>query len=151
MAEDDIYKNKAKYENFKKNLKSLLIVSHPQFGLTYLSHYMRLEAFKSHDFWIYLDSKHIKARKVKSAIDSQLKEFDKKHEDIKCIIIDSFDSTIIDHANILKCIDKDYKDVPIIVMSNYTGLYYNSRFNFSKLNTKLKTLHLQAMQRNKVR
>lgn len=134
-----------------KDPQPSMIVSHPQFGLTCLSHHMRLEAFKSNNFWVYLDSKHIKARKVKSEIDSQLKDFDKKSEDIKCIIIDSWDSSIIDHTNILKCVDNDYKNIPIIVMSNYSGLYFNSSFNFSKLNSDLSVLHLQAMKRNKVR
>lgn len=128
-----------------------IIVAHPQFGLTCLSHYMRLEAFKLNNFWIYLGSKHIKARNIKSEIDLQLKEFNKKPDDIKCIIIDSWDSTIIDHRNIIKCIDKDYKDIPIIVMSNYLGLYYDSSLNFSKLNSDFKVLHLQALKRNKVR
>jgi predicted MPP superfamily phosphohydrolase len=81
------------------NPRPSIIVSHPQFGLTCLSHHMRLEAYKINNFWIYLDSKHIKARIVESAIDSQLKEFDKKKDDIKCIIIDSWDSSIIDHRD----------------------------------------------------
>ena len=134
-----------------KDPQPSIIISHPQFGLTCLSHYMRLEAFRLNDFWVYLDSKHIKARNVKSEIDSQLNEFDKKIEDIKCIIIDSWDSSIIDNKTILKSIDNDFIGVPILVMSNYSDFYFDSSFNFSKLNSKLNVLHLQAMQRNKVR
>ena len=128
-----------------------IITSHPQFGLTCLSHHMRLEAFKSDKFWIYLDSKRIKARNVISEIELQLITFEKDKEDIKCIILDSWDSTIIDHKNILKIIDSEYRDIPIIIMANYLGFQLNFTFNFSKLNSDLQILHLQAMQRSKVR
>ena len=128
-----------------------IIASHPQFGLTCLSHHIRLEAFKLNKFWVYLDSKRIKARNVKSEIDLQLKEFEKDVEEIKCIILDSWDSTIIDHRNILKLIDSEYRDIPIIIMANYMGFQLNFTFDLSKLNSDLQLLHLQAMQRNKVR
>ena len=134
-----------------KNPQSAIIVAHPQFGLTCLSHYMRLEAYKNNDFWIYLDSNHIKARKLKSEIELQLKEFGKHAEDIKCIIIDSWDSAVIEHGNILKYIDVEYKGIPILVMSTYSCFYFDSKFNFSSLNVEFTTLHLQALERNKVR
>jgi predicted phosphodiesterase len=50
--------------------QSTIIVAHPQFGLSCLSHYMRLEAFKKGNFWIYLDAKHIKARNVPREIEN---------------------------------------------------------------------------------
>ncbi|MFC1535026.1 metallophosphoesterase [Thermodesulfobacteriota bacterium] len=134
-----------------KEPKSFIVTSHPQFGLTCLSHFMRMEAFKQNNFWVYIDSKHTKARNIKSEIDYQLMNFNMKSEDIKCIIIDSWDSSIIDHCNILKCIDDDFKDIPIIVMSNYTDYFYSSNFNFDDLDRNFELLHLQAMNRNKVR
>jgi predicted MPP superfamily phosphohydrolase len=131
--------------------RASFIVSHPQFGLTCLSHYMRLEAYKNGSFWVYLDSKHTKARNVEAVISSQLREFNRTVDDIACIIIDSWDCSVIDHRNILKSIDGEYKGVPVLVMSNYTTLYYAPEFNFDHLNTEYDILHLQAMQRNKVR
>ena len=131
--------------------QSCLVVAHPQFGLTCLSHYMRLEAFKGGSFWIYIDAEHIKARNVDKEIENQLIVFEKKQSDIKCIIIDSWEGSSIDHVNILKCLDENYLDIPIIVMSNYTEFNFNSNFNFSKLTKSFKTLHLQALQRDMVR
>lgn len=131
--------------------RSSVITSHPQFGLTCLSHYMRLEAYKANDFWAYLDSKHTKARNVQSVISKQLREFGKTSDEISCIIIDSWDSSIVDHRNILQNVDSEYKGIPIIVMSNYTSLFYDPDFSFEYLNTEFETLHLQAMQRGKVR
>ncbi len=133
------------------NPSALIVVAHPQFGLTCLAHYMILESYKINKFWVYLDSNHIKARKVLSEIDSQLNAFGKKTEDIKCIIIDSWDSYIIEHCNILKCIDNEYKGIPIILMSTYAGFNYKSEFNFKNLNSKFERVHLQAFERNKVR
>jgi predicted MPP superfamily phosphohydrolase len=133
------------------NPQPSFIVAHPQFGLTCLSHYMRLEAFKRGSFWVYLDANHIKARNVNREIENQLHNFEKRPDDIKCIIIDSWNSSIVDHVTILKSIDNDYKKTPIIVMSNYTELNYNINFDLSKLNTSFNILHLQALQRDKVR
>lgn len=131
--------------------RASVIASHPQFGLTCLSHYMRLEAYKANNFWVYLDSKHIKARNVQSVISGQIREFGKTSDEVACIIIDSWDSSIIDHRSILKSVDSEYKGIPIIVMSNYTTLYYDPDFSFEDLNAEFETLHLQAMQRGKVR
>jgi hypothetical protein len=70
---------------------------------------------------------------------------------MKCIIIDSWDDSILDHINILKCVDADYKDIPIIIMSNYTRFNFNSQFDFSQLTHHFDSMHLQALQRNKIR
>ncbi len=75
---------------------SAIIVAQPQFGLTCLSHYMRLAAYKLGAFWILLDANHTKARNVASEIDMQLKDFDEDRGSIKCIIIDAWDSSEID-------------------------------------------------------
>jgi predicted MPP superfamily phosphohydrolase len=131
--------------------KSTIITAHPQFGLTCLSHHMRLKAFKDNKFWIYLDAKHIKTRHIETKVQEQLAFFDKTFDDIQCIIIDSWDSSIVDNRNIFKSVDEDYKDIPIIVMTNYSEQHFNSDFNFSELNRKYDFIHLQALQRNKVR
>lgn len=131
--------------------KSVIITAPPQFGLTCLSHHMRLEAYKDHNFWIFIDANHTKGKKVLDDIEGQLFSFDKKKEDIKCIILDSWDSNVIDHRNILKQLDNDYNELPIIIMSNYSEYAYSSDFDFSKLKHGFNVLHLQALQRSKVR
>jgi predicted MPP superfamily phosphohydrolase len=151
--------SKSREFNNEENLLSLMIedprsaviIAHPQFGLTCLSHHMRLEAFKKGNFWIYLDAKHTKARNIETKIDEQLKLFDKISTDVKCIILDSWDSSNIDHRNIIISLDKDYKEIPKIVMLNYTEFNFNSNFDFSKLSSNYEVLHLQALQRDRVR
>ena len=128
-----------------------IIVAHPQFGLTCLAHYLRLEAYKLHNFWIYIDAKHTKARNISSDISCQLNNFSQSSESIKCIIIDSWEGSNIDHRNILKFVVENYKDIPVILLANYSDCYYNSNVDFSKINIDLKILHLQALRRHKVR
>lgn len=130
---------------------STIIIAQPQFGLTCLAHYMILEAYKNGQFWIYLDSKHSKARNIGKEINGQLEIYSHKEENIKCIIIDSWNSSIIDHRNILNFIDDKYHTISIIIMVNYLEFTYTSDFDLSKLNTEFKCLHLLALQRNKVR
>lgn len=131
--------------------KSSIILSQPQFGLTSLSHYMRLEAYKVNSFWIYIDASHSKARNILKDINDQIQDFEKKREDIKCIIIDSWNESIIDHQNILKIIDEEFENVPILLMIGYWGFAYSSEFSFSSLKHSFITLHLQALKREKVR
>lgn len=131
--------------------QSTIITAQPQFGLTCLAHHMRLEAYTKNNFWIYLDAKHAKTRKIANEIDAQLQDFGEKPENIKCIIIDSWNCSNFDHKNILKYIDSTYENIPIIIMSNYSGFNFCSDFDFSSLNNDFETLHLQALQRGKVR
>ncbi len=138
-------------EDIIKSPGFYVITAQPQFGLTSLSHYMRLEAYKNDNFWIYVNSKHVKARQVINEVSLQTKRFEKKESDIKCIIIDSWKSDDIDHVNIAKTISATYDKTPIIVMSNYRETYYSSMFDFAKINEKFQIIHLQALERNKVR
>lgn len=131
--------------------QSAIIVAQPQFGLTCLSHYMRLEAYKLGSFWIYIDAKYTKARHISNEIEKQLHQFNVSKKNIGCIILDSWDSADVAHRSVLKCVDDDYNGVPIIVMSNYTEYNYESDYDFSQLNTKFTVLHLQALQRTNIR
>lgn len=151
--------SEAREFNDKENLldqliedpKTAIITAPPQFGLTCLSHHMRLEAYKKNKFWIYIDTNHTKSKNILEEIKNQVLDFDKKHEEIQCIILDSWDSKLMDHKNILKRLDSEYEKIPIILMSNYSEYHYNSDFNFAKLKHAFTVLHLQALQRNKVR
>ncbi|MCD4818466.1 MAG: hypothetical protein K8S23_07220 [Candidatus Cloacimonetes bacterium] len=133
------------------NPRSTIIFANPQFGLTSLAHYMRLESYKNHTFWIYLDTEHSKSRKILKEIEEQCKSFDKKIIEIKCIILDSWNSSIIDHCNSLKNISDKFKDIPVIVMSRYAKYIQNNDFDFSQLKIDFLTLHLQALERNDIR
>ena len=134
-----------------QNPKAAFIIAQPQFGLTCLAHYMRLEAYKKNKFWIYVDAEHVKSRNVVKEIEEQLKIFDKNFNEIQCILIDSWDDSNQDNQKLLKFVDSEYSEIPIIVMSSYLGINYSSNLDFSSLKTSFEFLHLQALQRDKVR
>jgi len=131
--------------------KHSVITAPPQFGLTTLSHYLRLEAYKIGDFWLRVDVKHTKLRKLDMEIEEQLKSFDKTQEDINCIIIDSWDSNIIDHRKILCQLDREFKNTPVIVLKSDNVLQDKSDFDFNKLENKYQLLHLQQLRREQIR
>lgn len=134
-----------------KNPKNYQIISQPQFGLTCLAHYMRLEAFILGSFWIYINATNTKSRSLENVIEIELQQFGIKADDIKCFVIDSWDGSQIDHRNLVNKITDNYKNVPLIVMSNYTDNYFSSQHQPENITKKFDILHLQALQRNKVR
>jgi len=130
---------------------SSFIVAHPQFGLTCLSHYMRLEAYKNNSFWIYIDSFHCKSRKILKEIEEQCLQYGKRTQDIDCIIVDSWDSNEVDHQHLLLEIDAKYQDVPLIIMMAYSEFIIELDIDMLKLLHKFEIFHLQALKREKVR
>lgn len=133
------------------NPQSALILAQPQFGQTCLCHYMRLEAYKKGAMWAYVDAKHQKTRKVLDVIQEDLRSFGVMAEKPDCILVDSWDGSIIDHTNMLKCLDSEFRETPIIVMIDYTEPTFGGDFAFSKLNHKFEMMHLQPLRRTRVR
>ena len=138
---------------------SALILAQPEFGQTCLCHHLRLEAYKKGSIWVYIDAEQTKTRKVLDHIREQLDIFSVEQLDLwdtensrpECIVIDSWDGDIIDHANMLKCLDSEYPETPILVMVNYVESTFNSEFDFSKLQHKFQVFHLQPLRRARVR
>ncbi len=133
------------------NPRSALVLAQPQFGQTCLCHHIRLEAYKRGAIWAYVDAAHTKTRKVLNAIDEQLKSFGSNVTHPDCILLDSWNGNIIDHANMLKCLDAEFQEKPILVMVNYTEPTFSEKFAFSKLHHEFEVLHLQPLHRTRVR
>lgn len=134
-----------------ENPVSSIIIAHPQFGLSTTAHYMILEAYKKNKYWVYLDANHIKNRNSSQTISEQLEKFSITKDDINCIIIDSFDGSILDNRNLLKSIDIMYSQTPIILMSTYSSFQFKIDFDITSLKHKFSTYHLQALQREGIR
>lgn len=133
------------------NPQSALILAQPQFGQTCLCHYMRLEAYKQGAKWAYVDTKHTKTRKVLDAIQEELESFGVTGEMPDCILVDSWDGSVIDHTNMLKCLDSEFEETPIIVMIDYTEPTFGGDFAFSRLKHEFTMMHLQPLRRTRVR
>lgn len=133
------------------NPTSSLVLAQPQFGQTCLCRYMLLEAHKQGAFWAYVDAKHTKTRKVLASIQEQLDSCGKIAQHPDCILVDSWDCNSIDNASMLKCLDVEFPDTPIMVMINYTEPSFVSSFSFSKLKHVFQRTHLQPLRRTQVR
>lgn len=134
-----------------KNPKNYKIISHPQFGLTCLAHYMRLEAFNLGSFWLYINSSNTKSRNLENEVEKELQQFRISVNEIKCFIVDSWDGSQIDHRNLVNKITNNYKDIPLIILSNYNDKFFTSQDQPENITKDFDILHLQALQRNKVR
>ena len=131
--------------------ENVLIGAPPQFGLTCLAYYMRVEAFKARKkLWIYIDATHVKSRNFEKYIDEELNRYRMQEADIECIIIDSWDNSVVDHSNIAKKVELNYSTIPLILLSSKTECL-NSTFKLAKVNRTFQSLHLQALTRGSMR
>lgn len=127
-----------------------LIIAPPQFGRTCLGLYMRLEAYKKHQHWVYIDAKYIKSRKILEAIEEEIFHYHDNISKLKCIVLDSWDINDIDHMNMVKHINDKHRDISLVILVEDT-LLLDITGNLSKLERKFKHLHLQALSRNSMR
>jgi len=127
-----------------------LIIAPREFGLTCLGLYIRLEAFRKRNFWLYIDAEHTKGRKIIALIDKELLHYTQGLSDLKCIVLDSWDAGKIDHLTMVKNIASKCPDVPLVIFSE-DSLTLNATGNLSQLNRDFKLLHLQALSRSSMR
>jgi len=139
-------------DSIVKSPENAVIVAPPQFGLTCLSLYMRVEAFKKRNFWIYIDASHIKARNVLKFIETQLHRYEKKIFEIKSIMIDGWDAGVKNknHLTMVMQINSKYPKVPLILFSN-SNAYMDPRYSLDNLSRKFRVLYLQPLSRNDMR
>ena len=130
--------------------KDTIVVAPPQFGLTCLALYMRVQAFRQKELWIYIDAKRTKVRKVERFIDEELQRYDVDAADIKCIMIDGWNGADTSHPNMLKQIDSICPNVPIMLFSN-DPIFSELTYSLSKVDRTFEVLHLQALSRSAMR
>ena len=127
-----------------------LIIAPPEFGLTCLGLYLRLEAFKKRSFWIYVDAEHTKARKICSLIVEELLHYNIDRAELNCIVLDSWDAGSIDHVTMVKNINAEYPGLPLVILAE-DNIVLDASGNLSKLDRDFKLLHLQALSRGSMR
>lgn len=100
--------------------KSLLIQARQQYGLTSLSHYFIKEAWNNSQsaFWLYIDANEIKPypKEIEKYVLQKLKELKLSIDDIECVVLDEFSSSIKDANKILNNISDFFKDISLVVM-----------------------------------
>ena len=96
---------------------SAIIEAPPQFGFTCLSHYLILEAYNKSAKWLYLNANNIRQSNIYALIEKECKKNSHTSEDIKCIVLDSWTSSGDGMIKLLRRIDHEFKETPIIVMA----------------------------------
>ena len=152
LSESREFNDKANLlDDLIENPMDTIIIAPPQFGLTCLALYIRVQAFKhKRKFLICIDAAHIKARNVLHYIEEELQRYNKQSSDIVSIMIDGWDNSVIDHSNMVKAIDEKFADIPLVLFSSKT-VCLGATFSLSKVNRTLQVLHLQALTRNSMR
>ena len=127
-----------------------LIIAPPEFGLTCLGLHFQLEAFKKSNFWLYIDAEQTKGRKVSDLIEIRLLHFNQTLNDIKCIVLDTWNAANLDHLTIVKNITSKCPDVHLIILTE-DSLLLDATGKLAKLNRDFKILHLQALSKSSMR
>ena len=150
---DDNSGERIKANELIENPRSYIISAPPQFGLTCLSHYLVLEAWRKNKIWIYIDAKIIKAHNVSTYVNNELTQLGIDPPiNIDCIIIDEWRSTNNGAFKKLKTICDTYQDVPIMLMRTLEdSKFLKDRQEEIKINREFKDLFLLPMTRSQVR
>lgn len=110
--EDDIF-----ISDIIRSPRNLCIQSPPQFGLTCLSHYLALRAWKDYScYWLRIDLDENKLQDIDKLIKTELSLFSINQADVKCITIDSWKEKSEQNIKILKKLLQNFEGVPIIIM-----------------------------------
>ncbi|MDF1828838.1 hypothetical protein, partial [Cycloclasticus pugetii] len=138
-------------DDFIINPYSAMVKAPPQFGLTCLSHYLVLQAYKSNHLWAYVDMStvniHTDAKKI---IKKELNKLNVNDENIKCIILDSWKPSLTGSMKVLRGLCNTYPKVPILVMHTMGDFSRNLEKDIN-ISRQFKELTLSALSRNSIR
>ncbi|MDE5492430.1 hypothetical protein [Elizabethkingia meningoseptica] len=148
---DENYERKIETQVLIEDNNSVIIKSPPQFGLTCLSHYLVLEAYKKGKLWIYIDSNKCKSHNIHKAVEKQVQELNYNIENIDCIILDSWVNYEVDSLKKLRNLCEKYKETRIIVMNTVDGSKFLNSSEEINIERNFDILHLLALPRKQVR
>ncbi|VXB04648.1 metallophosphoesterase [Massilia sp. 9I] len=136
-----------------KNPLSALIKAPPQYGLTCLAHYITVEAWKQRpsQLFLYLDARTLQPHKhsVNQAVSDELQLLGRRSEEIKCVILDSFNDDK-NTIKILEIVNDLFSNVALIVMQQINP----GNFSITQLKCAGRTFteyYLWALSRNIMR
>ena len=148
--EDDDFNLKA----FLYEPKSIVITAPTQFGLTALSHYLCLEAWKkrSKSLWARLDADLVKPHEIQESINRQITISGVDISMLECIVVDSWTNSDKKKIKLLKKLNEIYPDIPLIVMETKSEIFFSKGTSVSDIcNREFPTYHINSMSREKIR
>lgn len=136
-----------------ENPKSIIIKSPPQFGLTGLSHFFVLNAWKRNDIWIYLDAEKLNINAIEKSVSKELKTIfnTENTSEVQCIILDSWKNCMHGGMKMLKNISSIFRDIPIIVMQTIDENNFLQEPASENIEREFQVLHLLALPKTEIR
>ncbi len=137
------------------NPRSTIIKAPPQFGLTCLAHHLAREAWRHtpESLWLYLDSRMLKpsANNIKRATNAELVRIGRTLEDVRCVILDSWQIDERNAYRLLKSVCAFFNDIPIIVMQTVENSLLLTSLDDESIDREFDVLYLWALSREHVR
>lgn len=136
------------------NPTSVIISAPPQFGLTCLSHYLVLEAWKRGCHWLYVDSRKLKAHNVEQYKNNDYAELGLNQDTpIDAVIVDEWNPLDNGAVKKLKAICDAFPHTPVLLMRTIEGTKFlkGAQAEEVKIDRKFDFLTLLPMTRNQMR
>ena len=132
------------------NPRSIIIKAPPQFGLTCLSHYLVIEAWKNNRLWLYIDTNKINkySMDINQIVDKEINKIGLNSKEINCFVIDSWGISKHGAAKLLRGICNQHENVPIIVMNTIGDFDSKESINIER---QFDLLTLSALPRSSIR
>lgn len=121
-------------QSFITSPHDAFICAPPEYGLTCLARNLEAEAWnKQKSFWIHIDALDLKPYKVERAIHDELSQVNLKTEDIRAIVVDSWQNSDKNSLKILERVIELLPNLPLIVFEtvNLTAFYTPSSYLIS--------------------
>lgn len=135
------------------NPSSVIISAPPQFGLTCLSHYMVLEAWKKGSHWLYIDSRKLKANNIEQYINNDYQDLGiDTNIPIEAVVLDEWSQTEGGTLKKLKAVCDIFADIPVLLMRTVEGTkFLKGKLEDVKIEREFSSFTLLPMTRRQVR
>jgi predicted MPP superfamily phosphohydrolase len=137
------------------NPRSIIIKAPPQFGLTCLAHRLAQQAWQREpgSLWLCLDSRMLTPSQstIKRVTNKNLQNIGCNFEDIKCVILDSWQIDEKNSYKILKYTCEYFDGIPVVVMQSVNNIGIITSQQEERIERKFEYLYLWALSREHIR
>lgn len=133
--------------------QSIIISAPPQFGLTCLSHYLVLEAWKNGSHWLYINANKLKAHNVAQYLNNDFAELGlSSNTTIDAVILDEWSPCDNGAIKKLKAVCDTFQSTPVLLMRTIDDTkFLKGNQEDVKLDREFCLYTLLPMTRNQVR
>jgi hypothetical protein len=147
------YNAKVNLDSIILSPKSIIIKSPPQFGLTTLAHYLITKGWENRNIWLYINASELNRNDVSKTVLNELKRvfFTQDPSKIKCIILDSWKSSITGSMKMLRNLSLQFPNTPIIVMHTIDANDFLLEPQTENIEREFEVMHLLSLPKTEIR